>query len=194
MGLDARPEVVIPLSKTKVALLLLGALAFVGASVWIWSVADAQPLFNPLYARGVALAGASFFGLCFVYGCIKLFDRRPGLIIDAEGLVDNSSGLAVGRIPWADIIGIRITEISGQRLLTIEVVNPRKYVERGGIFTRMLNAANVKLTGSPINISSNSLRLKFDELVQILTGALETYKGDGLSDPVPPPGPNQGAS
>jgi hypothetical protein len=171
-----KAEVIIPLSKSKVALLLLGSVAFVGTGIWIWSIAETQSRFDPLLMKGVALACVSFFGLCGIYGCIKFFDRRPGLIIDTEGIVDNSSAVSVGRILWGDVVGLKVSSISGQRFLTIEVVDPQKYVDRGSALTRMLNAASVKMTGSPINISSNSLGLKLDELVHLVTEAFETNK------------------
>lgn len=176
---NATAEVVIPVSKRKLVLLLVGSVAAVGASIWIWSIAETQARFNPFYVRGVALAGAAFFGLCAVYGCIKAFDSRPGLIIDPEGLVDNSSAVAAGRIFWAEITGLKVSSVAGQRFLTITVVDPQKYVARGGVFKRMLNAANTKMTGSPINLSSNALRLKFEELVRLLTEAFDQYKRAG---------------
>jgi hypothetical protein len=120
-------EVVIPLSKSKIALLLFGAVAFVAACVWIWSFADREP--DPLFVKGVAATGIVFFGLCAIVSCIKLLDGRPGLIIDGEGIVDNSSGGSARRI----------------------------------------------LTGSPINISSNALRVSFDELVRLLEDARSRY-------------------
>jgi hypothetical protein len=169
--------VVIPLSKRKIVLLLLGSLAFVGISVWLWSIADSLILPDELHAKGAALAGVAFFGLCGIYAVIKICDGSPGLIIDAQGIVDNSSGVSAGRIPWGEITGLKVSEIAGQRFLTIEVVNPRKYVERGDSFQRMLNAMNMKMVGSPINISSNTLQLDFNELLSVLTQAWKRYKG-----------------
>lgn len=169
-------ETVIPLSKRKIVLLLLGCGAFVAGSIWIGYIADAQQRYNPLLMKGAALAGASFFGLCGIYGCIKFFDGRPGLILDAEGIVDHSSAVAAGRIPWSEITGLKVSEIAGQRFLTIKVVNVQKYVERGSILKRMLNRANTKMVGSPINISANALRMSFDELLRVLTGAYEKYR------------------
>ncbi len=172
MPVNTTTEVIIPLSKRKVALLLLGSLAFVGTSIWLWFIAGWD-----LRMKGAALAGMSFFGLCGIYYLIKICDSRPGLIINVQGIEDNSSAISAGRIPWGEITGLKVSEIFGQRFVTIEVVNPRKYVERGGSFKRMLNAANVKLVGSPINISSNSLQLNFNELLSLLTQALKRYKG-----------------
>ena len=78
MDSQATPDVVIPLSKAKVVLLLLGASAFVAACVWIWSLADTQARFDPLVMQAVAVAGVSFFGLCALYACVKAFDTRTG--------------------------------------------------------------------------------------------------------------------
>ncbi len=95
-------QIVIPLSRTKIVLLFLGAVAFVLLSVWLWTIADHQTRHNPLYVKAVAIAGASFFGLCAGFAFIKLFDTKPGLIIDSDGIVDNSSGVSAGRVPWQE--------------------------------------------------------------------------------------------
>jgi len=172
-------EVVIPLSKGKVVLLILGALTFVAGSIWIWSIADGQTRYNPLYVKAVAIAGVSFFGLCAIYGCLKVFDTQSGLIIDDQGIVDNSSAVAAGRILWNEVVALNVSEIAGQRFITVVVADPQKFVGRGNFLSRMLNAANTNMTGSPINISSQSLALKFDELVQAMTSAFEKHKGTG---------------
>ncbi|MSU76948.1 MAG: hypothetical protein EXS16_02515 [Gemmataceae bacterium] len=177
---DSLPAVAIPLNKAKIVLLCLGSCAFVGAGIWMWHIAETASTLDAIWLTGVGLANVSFFGLCGVYGLLKLFDFRPGLTIDAEGIVDNSSAVAVGRIPWNDVKGFRICEISGQRFVVIEVFNPESYFKRGGFFARMMNAANKDLTGSPINISSNSLAVNFDELVRLLA---EAFARSTLSRP-----------
>ena len=180
MDRNTTNEIVIPLSKRKLVLLLLGAAASVVVSLWLWSIAETQTRFHPLRVRAAAVVGAFFFGICAVYGCIKFFDSKPGLIVDREGIVDNSSGVSVGRVPWDEITGLKVTALSGQRFLTIEVVDPRKYIGRGNFFQRQLIASNVKMTGSPINISSNSLSLKFDDLHRILVESFERYRGNSF--------------
>jgi len=165
--------IIVPLSKGKVALLFFGGLGFVAGSVWMWSSAEAQQRYPPLYVKGVALVAGTFFAVCAIYTCIKLPDQRPGLIVDGKGIIDNSSGVAAGRISWDEILGLQVYQIAGQRFLTILVSNPKKYASRGPFFLRMANAANLRMTGSPINISSSALRLNFDDLVEMLTATFE---------------------
>lgn len=176
MNSNTTDAIIIPLSKTKGILLLFGAIAFVAMSIWMWPSADSQTRFNPLEMKVVAVAGVSFFGLCALYGFYKIFDMRPGLIIDAQGILDNSSAIAAGQIRWDEITGWHVSEIAGQRMVTIEVVDPQRFVDRGNFISRKLNSANTKMTGSPINISSVSLRIGFDELVQTLNEAFEKHR------------------
>ncbi len=175
----APTELAIPLSKGKVILLLLAAVGLVAVGSWIWLIADSQTRHNPLFMKAVAIVGVSFFGFGALYLSLKVFDTRPGLIIDDQGIVDNSSAVAAGRVLWEEVVALRVAEIAGQRFVTIVVVDPQKFAGRGNFLSRMSNAASIKMTGSPINISSNALCLKFDELVHELTAAFERHQGAG---------------
>jgi hypothetical protein len=166
-------SIVVPLSKRKIALALLGSIAFAGIAIWMWISAESQPRYPPLYVKGAALCCGLFFGACGIYAFFKLFDSKPGLIVDRDGIVDNSSGVAAGRIPWDDIVAVNISEVMGSRFLTIVVANPQKYVDRGNALQRKLNATNLRLTGSPINIASTTLALKFDDLQEIVNLSAE---------------------
>ncbi len=160
------PDVVIPLKKHNLIAMAIGAMVFVVVGGWLWSVAETQPAVNPRIVKVVSLASIGFFGACAIYLVRKLFDPRPGLIVDGDGIVDHSSAAAVGRIAWADVTNVKINSIAGQEFVTIEVADPKKYTARGGFLSRKLHAANVRLTGSPINISANLLPVTLDEVMQ----------------------------
>ena len=167
----ATERILIPLSKTKIGLLLVGSGVFVAASLWLWNHADEIPYHNALYVEVVAIAAIGFFGLCGLYALFKLFDTEPGLIVDAEGIVDNSSAVSAGRIPWSDICGFKIKSVQKQRFLTIEVHNPDAYVRKANFLKRPLAALNMKYFGGPIQISANTLKVDFDRLIELVTGA-----------------------
>jgi len=175
MNLETDETLVIPLSRTKIVALLVGAIALVGLSLWLWTVADGHSRFHPLLMKATSVAGVAFFGLCALYTCVKIFDRKPGLVIDKEGIEDNSSAVAAGRIPWHQIVGIRLGEIHRQRFLIIDVVDPRPYLDRCGFFKRMLISESLNMTGSPISISSNTLDISFDDLQRALVAGFQRY-------------------
>jgi hypothetical protein len=165
-------EKVIELSKTKILLIVLGSLVFIAAGCWMVSLdvaqIESQRRFNsPLLVYGIGWIGIVFFGFCWLYGINKLFDRKPGLIFSSIGITDNSSGVSAGLIPWNEIAGFSIYEIHRQKMLVVLLKNPDKYIEQGSVFKRTLNRTNYKMSGSPVAITSNSLKINFEELVNV---------------------------
>jgi hypothetical protein len=159
-------RIVIPSSKVKLVLLTIGAFLFVGGGFWLFDVADTPSRYAPLYVKGISVLTIGFFGLCGLYGLVKLFDASPGLVLDREGIIDNSSGVAAGRVAWREIRDIQILSISGQRFLAFVVHDPQKYLDRGNILSRVLVKLNYKIYGTPIFISANSLKVNFEDLEQ----------------------------
>ncbi|WP_078119463.1 STM3941 family protein [Thiosocius teredinicola] len=178
-----RPSaIIVPLSKQKIFLLTLAAGIFVAAGVWLYLSASSDVGWeNPLFVQIVAVIGVLFFGLCTAYGLRKMFDTTPGMVIDDKGIVDNSSGVSAGFIPWSDVIGFKVTTMHNQRFLSIEVQNPEKYIEQASGLKRRVVAMNAKFFGGPIHISSNTLKIRFDDLVERVLEAHATYARIDLS-------------
>lgn len=171
---------VVLLSKGKNLGLLLIGIMFVAIGFWMLSIPDAdieaQRRFNsPWLVHGLGWVSVIFFGLCSLVAVRNLFSPRPGLVLDREGLTDQSSGLAVGFVPWRDIAGLEPCVIQGQKMLVVLLKNPQAYVDKGGPLRRQLYRMNLGLVGSPFAISSNSLKLGFDELVVLCTRYYEKY-------------------
>jgi hypothetical protein len=170
----------IQLSKTKLLLLLLGSLTFVALGLWL---VIAPPTnhhyirYSPTTILIVGYASIIFFGLCALIAVRKLADNRPGLIIDALGLSDNSSGVSGGQIPWTDILNISVIEIQKQKIIMLEVNNPQDYIGRQtNGFKRKLMKINLNKFGSPLSISSNALKISFADLHKLLVDNFEAAK------------------
>lgn len=168
-------SVVIPLSRSKLVLVMIGAIAFVAVSAWMWVAASQQTDASSQLIQVLAVVGGLFFGACALYAVVKCFDRRPGLILDPQGIVDHSSALAVGLIPWHEILEVQVVRVMNQKFLSILVSDPEKYLNRGGLMGRLFNSLNSQSFGSPINISSNALRIDFQELLEIVTTYRDRY-------------------
>lgn len=169
---------IIPLSKTKMVLMLIGCVAFVAAGAWMLTLQSASGrglMGNPTMAHLMGGVGIVFFGGIGVFIARKLFDRRPGLVLREDGLVDNSSGVAAGLIPWTDVVGFEVMKVQSTRMLVIRVVDPERYAQRGGAFKRSLNRMNIKLCGSPVVIASNALQVNFDELQRLCVDYRERF-------------------
>lgn len=164
-------KIIIPLSKTKMILSLVGACAFVVAGVWLFLNTALFSEFpyaffrEPLVIRAVGLISIVFFGAIAVMVIRKLSDDKAGLILDAAGIVDNSNATSIGFIAWEDVTAIRRHQVMSTKFLLVDVVDSEKYIKKAkdGFMTKMLRL-NTKQYGTPISISSNSLQCSFDEL------------------------------
>jgi len=173
-------QIEIELSKKKLILMLVGSIAFVLLGLWLFIEADNLSGWrakNPTYTRIIAIAAVLFFGACTVFIFRKLFDNKPGLIIDNVGLTDNSSGVSAGQILWSDIKSIKVIEIHRQKIIMLKVKNPQDYIDRqtSGLKRKMMQM-NLNMYGTPLSITSNSLQIKFDQLLKILNDQLNTSR------------------
>ncbi|MEM7765695.1 MAG: STM3941 family protein [Pseudomonadota bacterium] len=160
-------------SKGKMLLLLLGALAFVAMGIWMLTLSGddirmGRRFNNPIFVKTIGIVAIVFFGFCAIFAFRKLLDSAPALIISSEGLVDNASGLAPGAIRWSEIADIGEYMVQGQRFIAILLVDPEPFVEKGSRLTRMLARANAGMSGTPVNISTNALRIDHDALLSLL--------------------------
>jgi hypothetical protein len=167
---SATDELAIELSKSKIVLMIVGAFGFIAIGAWM-SLEDAQsiardtPIFDPQLVHGVGIAGIVFSSLGVILATKKLFDKRPGLVLNSAGIIDNSSGVAAGFIPWSEIVGAEIFEVHRQKMLIITLRDPEKYIARGNLFKRIASKTGYKMCGSPISITSTTLKISFPELL-----------------------------
>lgn len=177
---DPQP-VSIASSRSKTLLLLVGACAFVAAGYWLFSldaeVIEARRTFNsPALVRGLGIASMVFGGLA-IFGLVrKLLDPSPGLVLDERGLTDNSTASSVGFIPWSEISGFQVGTTQGQRILYVLVREPERYIASASPFKRALLKVGQKVGPSPFGITSNTLKIGFDELVELANEHLSAHR------------------
>ena len=172
-------EITIPLSKKKNLLMLLGAAIFVllGGLFIVRPENFTSPFHqNIALIRLVGLLSVVFFGTCAIYGIIKLFDKKHGLIINKEGIFDNTNASSIGLISWADILSVETQSIMTTRFLLIFIKNPEDYLTRAKGLKRKLLHTNFKMYGTPLSIISNSIKFNFDDLEDLVKANLNEYQ------------------
>jgi len=175
----------IPLSKSKMSLMLMGCIAFIALGVWLLSYqptsSDPPWMIRPFIVPA-AIAAIAFFGFCAVLAVKKLSSTLPGLIISDEGITDYSSGLAAGTIPWKDVLSIQTTAVLNQSFILIMVSNPQEHIDRQkSALKRKAMEVNYKTYGTPICLSANGLRYNFNELYKLLTESVNKNKNSNLA-------------
>lgn len=102
-------------------------------------------------------------------GAKKLFDPTPALIIDGNGVTDNTTPAAVGFIPWKDVAGIRKYDMLPEEFIVINLKNPDDYIEELGNLKVKWIKKHIDAAGSPVVISSNTVRYNFLILENLIT-------------------------
>ncbi len=164
-------KIEIPLSNTKILLLLLAGVAFViiGALFIIDPEEFVSPFKrSPEMIRIGGIASVLFFGPASIYAFLKLIDTKMGLSVDEVGIYDNTNATSVGLIKWTDITEIKTGQVASTKYLLILIHNPVDYINRMKGFQRKISEANNKIYGTPLSISSNTLKYDFNDLERLL--------------------------
>ena len=172
-------KIEIPTSKIKLILILFGLILFVVLGIYLAKNPDyfvSERHRNPEMIRIVGVFSVSFFSLIGFYVIIKLFDSKPGLIIDEKGITDNSSAIAIGLILWKDIVSIRTEKIQTTNFLIIEVNNPEEYIKNTSRFKKFLLKTNFRIYGTPLSINASGLKTNFKNLETLIQTEFEKHK------------------
>jgi len=175
----------ISLSKAKLTKLLIFSALFLLGGLWmiITNPQTSNSVFNNPIIKALASYGSTLMGIWGIYFFSKkLFDKKPGLVLNEQGIYDNTSAFKFGLIPWSDISeiyerSIQASIASKQYFVTIGLVNPEKYISREpNVLKRKLLIANSKSYGSPIHISTNGLKTNHKDLLKLVMEYHEKFR------------------
>jgi hypothetical protein len=176
-------KVEIPSSKIKLILMLIGTSVFIIGGYYLFEYPErfiSYRFRSVEFIQTVGLLLLVFFSTAWVYIPIKLFDKKPGLILDENGIYDNSSAVSVGLILWNDIDSIKlvyaIEKRKSSRFLLINVHNPEEYIDRSNGFKKVLLNLNTKLYGTPLTIGLAGLKYNRERLGKLIILNYELYK------------------
>lgn len=175
----------IPPSRMKLAKLVFFCVLFLAGGLWmiVTNPQTSNPVFNNVIVKYLASYGAAVMGLLGIFFFSrKLLDKEPGLVLNEQGIYDNTSAFRFGLIPWSDISHIYEREIqasitSKQRFVTIGLIEPEKYISRETkLLKRKILQINARSYGSPVHISTNGLKTNHNELLVLLNSYFEKYR------------------
>ncbi len=172
-------KIEIPSSKIKLILMLIGASVFIVGSYHLFQYPErfiSYRFRSVEYIKTIGLFMLVFCSSAWIYIPIKLFDKKPGLILDENGIYDNSSFVSVGLILWKDIESIRIEKIKSTKTLIVNIYNPEKYIDHSNRFKKVFLNLNTKLYGTPLTIGLAGLKYNRERLEKLIFLNYELYK------------------
>ena len=159
---------------------IFGAMIFTGLGMFLMVIPIFQVPINfaetvfVTYGFIIGLLCVLFFGIGAAILFWNLFDNKPLLTINRQGIIDNKSTMLV---PWSDIERIDVVKLHRNKFLAIIVKKPQDYIDRAtNPFQRKMAEMSFKISGSPINFSTHIFQIKHDDLLKLLTEKLDEYK------------------
>jgi hypothetical protein len=146
-------SIVIKNSRWLYFVFLIASFGFVVVGIWM--------IFEGIMLGWVSIA---FFGsgaLIFIW---QIFDSRPRLIIDSEGITDRTLG--VGKIVWADIEDASIKSIQGTDFICLKLVDPEKYLGRLSKVGRGIVDINRSLGFTESNLNLSGVQANTQEVFE----------------------------
>ena len=135
--------------------------------------------FNPFIMKFVGIICIVFFGFTLKILIKKLFEKKPGLVIDNIGIIDNSTGLSARHIKWKNIIGFKKFNLLIIQFIAVIVDDEylNEYYNKYKWY-KFIAKLDHKMAGSPFQIYTSVLKCKQKILFNILQEKLKKCKNE----------------
>ena len=143
---------------------LLISMAFVAIGAFM--VRDSENVFFWRLCIGIFFLGTPVF-------LWQIFDSRPRLILDEDGVIDRRLG--VGKIFWKDIKGlsVRTAYKNDCVCLYMDEDSNQRYLSNASSIKRKLLTANVALGWPPLNLELSGIKGSTEEIFQAIVQHVE---------------------
>jgi len=165
--------------KPKVTKILLGSLIMVALGIFM--------LYAGIKDRLIVLVIAGFIctgysGPILAFSMSKVLQRKPALVINDEGIIDRSSYVSVGEIPWSEIKRMDIYQVMNERFIGIEVHHPEEIMARLPGWKQKLMRMNKGMTNATVHLSASGLSCNLNELFLTLYRRWKISKNDVITE------------
>lgn len=159
-------------------LYIIGAGIFVLLGLWILFSGDeifTSSILN-FIIKIAALVGVIFFGYCTLFYIKRNQENTNLVVVDKNGITDNSTVMSVGFIPWEDIESIYINSMLNNKFILVKVKDEGKYINKMSLWKQKLMLANKKMGYEIIAITLNSTGVQPEKFLQEILKYRETLK------------------
>jgi hypothetical protein len=149
-------------SRARIALLILGSVAFVAIGLWMIGTFGPPPeshRYSPEMTTFFGWAAILFFGLCAIVLCRMLFDTEAQVRINASGLYWKRWSRET--IPWSEITQVGVWEFKRQKSIILNLRDPGRF--RSSTLMGKLASANKAMTGGDIAVTLAGTDGRFDD-------------------------------
>lgn len=126
--------------------------------------------------KAVFLVGFVFFGYGFFYMLKKTKNEEIVLCVDENGVMDNSSAIAFGFMPWSDIEDVYLAKFVGETYIELKLRNSEYYMEKLPAWKKAMVAANLKMGMEAVSITLNATNENPQEICERMQCIMQQVK------------------
>ncbi len=164
---------------TKLVKLLAMSVVFVLIGLWATGTIGGGVGRPGAVEAIIGYAGIGFFGPSACYFGFRLLVRRPALVIDDDGIVDNASALSAGPVSWDEVTDVRATSFGSQRSIVLQVRDEAALLARQALVKRLLMRVNKLLGGALVWVPMTAVPMPEAELFAEIRRPWPLRRGDG---------------
>ncbi len=114
----------------------------------------------------ILFIGILFFGYGGFYFLKRMKTNKEMLIINKEGITDNTSAISLGFIPWEEIEDIYVDGVLGNNFIELKIKNEEKYLKNISFIKKMLINSNKKMGHQIVCITLNTTNYSINEVLE----------------------------
>lgn len=115
--------------------------------------------------------------IAIVFYAHKIFTNNIVLVIDDDGITDNSKSRSADFIPWSDVTEVKKKKVAGRKFICLFVNNPGDYLKNSTSAMQQKSIEfNKTFCDTPVAISSNGLSVDYYTLLEIIQRKYNLYK------------------
>lgn len=159
-------------SRFKTFLLLLGAIGFVLAGIWMIRTEDAD-----MFTKIIGGVSALFFGAAIPIGIKKLITNEAALEFNEQHLTIEPQSNKKIVLVWSEIEAFEVVSIKGTKIIIIVVKNPQDWINKEtNPIKKKLMQFNFNHYQTPFNIAASGLNISHKKLLKLLNEKLESSR------------------
>jgi len=124
----------------------------------------------------VMIISALFFGVALIFLLFRIIRPKDVLIINENGFTDRSAISSVGFVPWASVEQIYISSVMNQSFISVEIHDADNFKSLSPRHKRIFRKANSSLGFPAINITLNSAKEGYEDVLSLLQKYLDAYR------------------
>jgi len=99
----------------------------------------------------------------------ELKGNRPALILDKDGIVDNTHWYSLGRVAWEEVDSIKTKQLFFVQNIQIIFKNPRAVIQKEKrLLKKIVQSYQLLLKKTPMLLNTSLLAISYNELATLL--------------------------